>query len=95
MRGHFSAYRVRGANCRCDGYRPDILGMGLAWPVTFLALWELASKARSRVNPSISPDGNGIHKKHALNLPAMIGIKKPVMASGFKERIPRGVHPYE
>ena len=64
-------------------------------PLPFLALWELASKARGRVNPSISPDGNGIHKKHALNLPAMIGTNKPIMASGFKERIPRGIHPYE
>ena len=86
-----------GANCccDCDGFRPDTLGMGLAWTVTVLALWELASKARSRVNLSISPDGNGVHKKHALNLPAIIGINKPVMASGFKERIPRGVHPDE
>ena len=64
-------------------------------PLPFLVLWELASKARCRVNPSISPDGNGIHKKHALNLPAMIGINKSVMASGFKERVPRGVHPDE
>ena len=68
---------------------------GLAWPVAFLALWKLASKEQPRVNPSISPDSNGVHKKHALNLPAMIGINKPVMASGFKEWIPRGVHPDE
>ena len=70
-------------------------GVGLAWPVTFLALRELVGETQSRVNSSISPDGNGVHKKHALNLPAVIVINKPVMASGFKERIPRGVHPDE
>ena len=86
-----------GANrrCDCDGYGSDTLTGGLGRPVTVSALWELASEAQPRVNLSISPGGNGIHGKHALNLPTIIGINKTVMASGFKERIPRGVHPDE
>ncbi len=81
--------------CGCDGFRPDTLGGGPRQLRPHSASWELASKTQSRVNLSISPDGNGVHKKHALNLPAIIGINKPLMASGFKERIPRGVHPDE
>ena len=86
-----------GGYCRtdCDGYCPDTLRGGIGLAVTFLAFRELAGETQSRINSSISPYGNGVHKKHALNLPAMIGINKSVMASGFKERVPRGVHPDE
>ena len=77
----------------CDGYRPDTIG-GRDWlgPLPFLHYRNPQVKHSLE---SISPDGNGVHKKHALNLPAKIGINKSVMASGFKERVPRGVHPDE
>ena len=60
-----------------------------------LPFWHYRDSRVKHSLESISPDGNGVHKKHALNLPAKIGINKSVMASGFKERVPRGVHPNE
>ncbi len=78
----------------CDGYRPDTLGGGIGL-ARYLFVWHYRNSRVKHRLESISPDGNGVHKKHALNLPAKIGINKSVMASGFEERVPRGVHPDE
>ena len=88
--------------CECDGYCPDTLG--LRWDratsqavnsVSFSSLCEPTSEEQFRVNLSVSPHRNGVHKEHALDLPAIIGMNQSVMANSLKERTARGVHPDE